>query len=464
MCLKKAVVYTGIKPYEIDLKGIQFVHPTAIQSALVVATAMRSSILPAVQDLTIAAFDRASAESCIFLINDGLQRVEIVWDQCDYKFLIPVIQRLGHCPDLTHLSIKLKGETRQPPPLVEVIGYSLSCLDKIRSLHMPTALALHPTIWSAMSTRSTLAEFRCNDWSDRLPVNVFRAASSLTHTEFVFLQRVTLTVTYGELVGMLPPKAILASVVEFHVNVIDAQDADSMGIILCILVPALPNLNRLKAVFYENHFQINRSDILPVMHWEHLEHLEIYNENVSALDDIDYRILVSALPLLRTLIISPDPDSRSEDPLATLLALSYIAQHCPCIESIAIYIQVDLDEAEDVHPFSTSLQSFSLGLYYHYDPEYAASLLVRLLIHARPAFTMLPSPQRPGISEDMLEAYENGVDLWEEVELSVKRIWPSINDVERANKKRIDALEEELARQTDRLKELEALLAAERDC
>lgn len=333
--------------------------------------------------------DGVASGTAIYLPIEGIQDLTLDWRSGHVASLCLMLKHISGSTRLKRLHIELPDELEDNFSLLSSVAQALDTLPNLRTLHLPTALAVQSNVWNSLRDLPSLHTFACtrfDEFSPRDFVNNFGLHLPSLKSGFASLARLTCTITYEEAMSLTKPAATHPPLKELSLNVHGAEAPASAVSLISAISESHPDLELLELLFLGHTDPIGRTDITPLFNCKGLLDLRISNDVAANLSDDDYDAITAGLPGLAILQICSNPLPPFSTPAATLLSLSHVAKNCPSIQSVGIYLDTSHARLPDIaalSPFSRTLESISFGDSAVSDTREVALRLSRLFQNCR---------------------------------------------------------------------------------
>lgn len=359
------------------------IHPRVVVRALTLAHATGCPIIPA-NELILDPRDEIAAGDAIFLVHDNLRSIGLRWEYLDGSKLIPILKRITLCRGLTKISLDFK---QRQSTQWSLLGHSLVEVIKVQpsleSVVIPSRLAFQPEVWNALRSLPVLKKLsgtgREHDFSVHDTSPFLRG--------FYFLRDAALSAPLEHILHLIMENPPYIQQLSLHVT--DVVHSEAIHNLCQKIATAGPSLQYLSINLPGGTPALKITALLCLTHLRSLRTLKIVTANATLIDDRDIDLVVSHMPLLESLHISPTPtDDIHLIPNLTLLALSNIASHCRSMKHIALFIDASVarlpSHKHPLYSFSSSLETVDFGLSAVDKPEAVALRLIRMFQHPLP--------------------------------------------------------------------------------
>lgn len=196
---------------------------------------------------------------------------------------------------------------------------------------------------------------------------------TISPNAFPRLTFLTLQCSLGELCRYLSrADGIASGLLYLTIDIISKTEPATFQNALVKIAKAFPNLVSLTITRKEDFsrfedddppkFLLTYQNLRPLTTMPHLQTFQLMFEGVVSLIDSQLSSLLAQCPSMRTLRLNQEPTSHSQTEL-TINALPKIAQACPQLEDLALYVNTKIDSLETA-AFQTfgRLKTIDLGI------------------------------------------------------------------------------------------------------
>lgn len=245
------------------------------------------------------------------------------------------IRSLRLCTRLRFFACEALGQTNpnNTSQIAAAICEVLPHLPLLRMVQLEPEYLTNRDVWRALSTLPSLSAVRLS--SSRGPLHITQTPFSPLRVDdgFVCLAAVEVPLFSSDSILFLqhPPENIPSLLL--HVT------GESDGIELAELLSAKWSaLTRLTLTFTDPTVVWGMEEMEALFGLGRLTHLDISTTSNSSLEDEDFESISQAFPLMKILSICPEPIYSTESSKLTWRSMAFLAQYCPEIEHLGMYI------------------------------------------------------------------------------------------------------------------------------
>lgn len=366
-------------------------HPQIVLLALsAVPHSAKRVIFPNLLDLEIS--PRVPDSLAALFISPSLQHLRLDWTHTTPSTddTRQCFEAMRLCTSLRSLRIDIGAHTHFPS-FVIITGVAVHELPNLRKLVLPACVVLQPRVWKSILelphlqqlevTRSGRAHYTRSSMEKGL-----QELSSLKF-EGPCLALLGLFIDAEQKPGM---KFLCLNLT--HTK---GRGDDCVLKLLECIASTFPLLESLDITIQDHHTGFSMKELQPLLSLPQLSVLRLFDSMPTKLYDADIRTIALAFPLLTELSITPAPQTSLEfrtPPLATLLALSHVAESCRRIRKVSLYLDTSILSLPpstipiDLVPFSDTLEVVCFGYSEVKHTKRATPHLVQLFLDAKPIF------------------------------------------------------------------------------